>query len=186
MMNLTGEFPAVTLSDRAVMAHRTNTSKTSASVTRELLTGAAKSLHFHLTFANDVRLLITLAKSGTEPAWHWRVFSTLQELASLRPGWDSYNAATLSPVAVARCIKTLLPVLPGEALEPSVVPTRDGGLQLEWHSNGVDFEIKVPPTGPVSYLLVRPGTDQTEEWEGPPARYARAIEEAIRRLMPQA
>lgn len=33
---------------------------------------------------------------------------------------------------------------------PSLVPCFDGGLQIEWHMNGVDLEIWVGPEGDVS------------------------------------
>jgi hypothetical protein len=73
--------------------------------------------------------------------------------------------------------------LPDDTPEPTVVPTREGGLQLEWRRSGVEFEIAVPPEGPITYLLVddqHPDDDQ--EWEGAPQLHAKTIADAIKRL----
>ena len=34
---------------------------------------------------------------------------------------------------------------------PALVPTVRGGLQLEWHRQGVDIEVEVDPNGSVSW-----------------------------------
>jgi len=47
---------------------------------------------------------------------------------------------------------------------PSIVPTSDGGLQLEWHQEEADLEMDVRPDLRVDIFLKMP-KDQT--WEGP-------------------
>ncbi|HEY3241769.1 MAG TPA: hypothetical protein VGM03_00330 [Phycisphaerae bacterium] len=36
----------------------------------------------------------------------------------------------------------MVAVLPDDAPAPAVVPTSRGGLQLEWHTRGIDLEIE--------------------------------------------
>jgi len=107
-----------------------------------------------------------LTGSGSEPTALWHVLGTLRRLAALPRGWDSYGAKPLTPTALRRMLGLLPLLLPDDAPEPSVVPTRDGGIQLEWHRRGIDFEVKVPPTGPISYLVADAGTGEEREWEG--------------------
>ena len=80
------------------------------------------------------------------------LMALFRRLAGLRPGWDSYGACALSPVAVQRAIVLMRADLP----IPAVVPTRAGGIQMEWHRHGIDVEINVPPTGDIEYLVVDP------------------------------
>lgn len=116
-----------------------------------------------------------------EPPWLLRVTNSIQHLADLPAGWDSYGAAPISMHATQRCIESVLAKLPQETPEPTVVPTREGGIQLEWHYGRVDFEIGIPPAGPISYLLVD-GNGEEYEWEGPPASHTGSIQRAIAQL----
>lgn len=63
---------------------------------------------------------------------------SLDILAALKPGWDSYGACAIAPDAI-RAARVMLSA-------PSVVPCSDGGVQLEWHRDGFDIEIRIPPS----------------------------------------
>lgn len=67
----------------------------------------------------------------------------LYSLTELQTGWNSYGARPIRPDViyhVARWVpRLILSTTPG----PSVVPRVQGGLQLEWHRNGIDLEIFV-------------------------------------------
>ena len=72
----------------------------------------------------------------------------------------------------------LAKILDSRTPPPSVVPTWDGGVQVEWHRNGVDLEIEISPTGEAEYFFASPD----EEREGPAwdqierlTKYARTI-----------
>jgi hypothetical protein len=142
-----------------------------------------RALPFKLSFWDGDHMDFVLLGSGWEPSWHWRVINNIQRLAALAPNWDSYGAEPLRTSAARRCITSVLMSLPDDTPEPTVVPTREGGLQLEWRRSGVEFEIAVPPEGPITYLLVddqHPDDDQ--EWEGAPQLHAKTIADAIKRL----
>lgn len=63
---------------------------------------------------------------------------------------------------VASMLTILVEILDGRAPPPSVVPAWEGGLQVEWHRNGVDLEIEVSPSGNIEYFFASPD----EEREG--------------------
>lgn len=160
MMYATGEFSTANLSTRDVLPMPRSRAFTSDR--SQLLTGEPRPVPFSIKFQNGESVEITLLRSGEEPSVHWLVFGSLQRLAELGQGWDSYSARPLSPRAVWRSVGLLTSIVPSTAPEPTVVPTRDGGVQFEWHRRGIDVEVRIPPVGEVTYIVA----DQTEEKEG--------------------
>lgn len=67
--------------------------------------------------------------------------AVLAELAALPPGWNSYNAKPVTPQAI-ETVRGLLTYL-------SIVPTSIGGLQIEGHAKGQDFEVEIAPDGTI-------------------------------------
>lgn len=67
---------------------------------------------------------------------------TLASLSTLPDDWDGYGAATISDAALA-VVRAL-----------HVVPTVNGGVQIEWHANGWDVEVEVSKDGiPTGVLM---------------------------------
>lgn len=102
------------------------------------------------------------------------VIERMAELVALPRGWDSRNASPVSYTALRRTIEFLLEYVADGIDCPVVVPTVRGGLQLEWHNNGVDVEVEVGSDGHVSCLAedrsseepVEVGLAGNEEWIG--------------------
>lgn len=91
------------------------------------------------------------------------VIERVVELATLPGGWNSYDASPVSPTALHRTLKFLLEhVMPGVD-HPSVVPTVRGGLQLEWHNNGLDIEVEIASDEPVSFFVENTRTGEISE-----------------------
>ncbi len=65
-------------------------------------------------------------------------------LATLQQDWDSYGAGPPSPLALA------------VADAFWVVPTADGGVEIELHAGGMDIEISISPAGRVRDVNVAP------------------------------
>jgi hypothetical protein len=65
---------------------------------------------------------------------------TLNHLRALKPGWNSYGAPAIDERAI-RAAEAILRT-PGQA-----VPTVHGGVQIEWHCDGVDAEFELGPDG---------------------------------------
>ena len=105
---------------------------------------------------------------------------TMQRILALpwhSDGWIS-GARRTDPAAAKRLLNVLMRILDSQAPAPAIVPTWLGGVQAEWHRNGVDLEISVNPGGTVEYYF----NNNDEEREGIASddwaqlkEYARAI-----------
>ena len=85
---------------------------------------------------------------------------------------------SVQPAAADQLIELLSMILNHDTPPPSVVPTWEGGIQVEWHRNGVDFEIEAGPSGNIDFFF----KDSDTECEGPAKdsiqalrRYAKAV-----------
>ncbi len=78
------------------------------------------------------------------PVDYYPVFAAVEELGTLRDGWDSHGGRAPTKAALTAATGALF-ALRDHA--PQVVPTPNGGLQLEWHESGVDLEIEFGPDG---------------------------------------
>ena len=78
----------------------------------------------------------------------------LDRLGRLPPGWDGGAAR---PVATG-VLEAVSRFLRSGALDQAnaclqLVPTAQGGLQLEWHSQDLDLILEREPSGAVSYYV---------------------------------
>ena len=115
-------------------------------------------------------------------AMEW-FYPTLRAMAAL-PWWTdnwSSGATRTQGAAIAYMLEILLEVLDSQTPPPAVVPTWNGGVQVEWHRNGIDFEIEVAPAGDIEYFF----KSLDEECEGQVSgdfsqlsEYARAVIES--------
>ena len=91
---------------------------------------------------------------------------------SSAPGWE-FKKTRIS--ALDAMLSVLANTLDSQTPPPTIVPTWGGGLQAEWHRNGVDLEIEVGPDGKAEYYFF----SESEEIESPVwddlARLARCV-----------
>jgi len=71
-----------------------------------------------------------------------RGFNGIDAVRKLQPNWDNDNAPAISPEAIKTALSLLL-------VTPFVVPRSNGGIQLEWHQDGLDCEVVIKPDGTV-------------------------------------
>ena len=86
-------------------------------------------------------------------------------LVQLPNGWNSYGARPVSPKTVHHAtwfLREAASLIPNLAT-PSVVPTVGGGLQLEWHVQGVDVEIEFSADGSASWCAEDRGSGAASE-----------------------
>lgn len=159
----TGNFATVALSRSAV---EIPSSARRFEGSQIMLTAIPHPLPFILEFRSGERLEIELVGSGREPTSLWRFLHSIKELAELPTGWDSYRAKPIAATAVRRAFPLLPAILPEMAPLPTVVPTANGGLQVEWHRNGIDMEITVPPVGPLTCFIADSNAGTEREWSG--------------------
>jgi hypothetical protein len=50
---------------------------------------------------------------------------------------------------------------------PAWTPTREGGVQLDWHENGIDLEIEFQPSSSDGFAVFVDREGQISEWDGP-------------------
>jgi hypothetical protein len=90
---------------------------------------------------------------GPVHAWLPEVLQRLGFLLSLPPEWDSHRATRVSEQLAANVLRFLQEVMRPETAPPSVVPLEDGGLQIEWHTGGMDVEIEFEPSEPLEIYI---------------------------------
>lgn len=67
----------------------------------------------------------------------------LKSLRSLGPNWNSYQSEQISSQAIQGSWSLLKTIYQrGDVPMPSIVPTANGGVQIEWHKNLYDLEIE--------------------------------------------
>lgn len=93
--------------------------------------------------SNESTQQISLQVSQPAAAWIRAAIGKIEDLTALAPGWDDYNAKIIDATVAVQAVRFILdhayPTLP----EPAIVPTSDGGIQIEWHRGGVDFEVAI-------------------------------------------
>ena len=101
------------------------------------------------------------------------VIPTFDAMAALSRNFPvrRYVSKRIQHSLVISMLMVLIEILDNDTPPPSVVPTYEGGLQVEWHRNGVDLEIEISPDGNAEYFFASPD----EEREG-------AVWEDIERL----
>ena len=74
--------------------------------------------------------------------WFRPALETMLDLRSRSsaPGWESEK---IRDSALDEMLSVLSNTLDSQTPTPTIVPTWEGGLQAEWHRNGVDLEIEV-------------------------------------------
>ena len=98
--------------------------------------------------------------------WLRPTIDQLVRLALLPRRWDTYDALPMDRQQMLVALNFLIRFLGADAPAPAVVALANGGLQFEWHTNGLDVELTFEPApdhGPMLYAF-----DQSTggEWEG--------------------
>jgi len=106
---------------------------------------------------------IRIEVDDAPPAWLEPVIGALRELLRLPPGWNSYQAQPVAAEAAVAALELLRDTMPDALPGPAIVPTARGGVQLEWHTRGIDLEIEALPTG--RYVLSFEHERTGESWE---------------------
>ena len=98
----------------------------------------------------------------SENCW---LLPTLKAITSLP--WENDNWCTgghrTNPTAVANLIAVLVKVGDDRMPPPHIVPAWDGGVQAEWHRNGVDLEIDIATDGTAEFFFIDPDGAEHEK-----------------------
>ena len=82
-----------------------------------------------------------------DAVWVDTFIDRCSRLLQLPDNWDSYGGEPVSSAVVLRALLLLTEVMTEDSPLPAVIPSSDGGVQLEWHRGGVEVEVYVPPSG---------------------------------------
>jgi len=94
---------------------------------------------------------VTLAVQPPIPNAAMEAMSRAAGFLQLPPGWNSYRAKPIAHENVIAAITFLFEYVESATPKPDVVPTTKGGVQIEWHINGIDLEVLFSSTGPEFY-----------------------------------
>ncbi len=95
------------------------------------------------------------------PPWFKEAVTQMRELLSLGENWNGYGEQPVHDSAFWRALGVLGDIgINGP--RPDIVPTPDGGLQLEWMGAGFEIEVEIPPEGPAIIFISNPSGKETE------------------------
>lgn len=86
---------------------------------------------------------------------YFQLAETIYAFSSLKKNWDSYNADTISQVAIEAAIKLLDNLFTNDLSEVkvNVFPMRDGGIQFEFDGSTISAELEINPNGVKNFIL---------------------------------
>lgn len=99
------------------------------------------------------------------PNWIYPLIVKLEGVLDLKPNWDSYGSLPIDPAYIDAAIRLLWTTMPSEMIEPQVIPTSNGRVQLEWHENGIDLEIEFVSLHRLNILFEDSNTGESLERE---------------------
>ena len=79
---------------------------------------------------------------GEPRPWLTPMMQAFGALLELRTGWDAYGSPPIQSAYIESALAVIFAVMRDDTPAPSVVPTSRGGVQIEWHTRGVDLEIE--------------------------------------------
>lgn len=120
---------------------------------------------------------VNIAKSSPAVAHLRKLTNTLSEFVNLPLGWDGYDGVPTSEAAALKALHILLSIMSDESIPPALVPTSQGGIQLEWHSSGYDVEIEVRRDGRIECYVERDA--KGESWVDHQVPNDRSFQEAL-------
>lgn len=94
--------------------------------------------------------------------WLNQTIAEIVRLMWLPGDWSSDNPRQIEPKSIEKILAVLLTILDSDSTPPAVVPTTRGGVQVEWHQNGIDLEIEAFNSSKLEYYF----SDSKGEKEG--------------------
>lgn len=102
------------------------------------------------------------------------------DLLGLQEGWNSYSAKPIRRGNAVRAVELLFELLGSRTPPPIVVPTVRGGIQLEWHTKGVDIEVYIRSPTDVSFFAEH--IESNERTEQPLANHEHELKSWLERI----
>ena len=103
----------------------------------------------------------------------------LAEFRALPENWNSYGAMPTTQTACEKLLAVVETLLPAKHPACAIVPTPQGGVQLEWHRGGIDAELEVCYSGLVECYVDRGGEEHCWVGDYGAARFAAYLREHL-------
>lgn len=157
---LTDRRHEITTTDR----HRPNIACLSS---RELVHQDPDTIHLTVTEGGQAvrSIKFTVATTPT-PKWLLAAVQRSGALLVLPYDWDRQGAPPVEATAIQSALDALCLLMEQDSSLPAWTPTRDGGVQLDWHENGIDLEIEFGPNSADGYVAFFDQAEQLPEWDG--------------------
>ncbi len=107
------------------------------------LTDLTREHHLQLQGAAGCELEVHFEVLLDLPRWLGLLLPRFLHLLALPDNWDSYSSRRIDQRRVGHAIDLLEEVMEQHVPVPTIVPTHDGGLQLEWHQGQIDLEVEI-------------------------------------------
>lgn len=122
----------------------------------------ARSRRYEIPISSQRKMLVYTPVDS--PNWFEDALQKMAELLSLEENWDSYGAPRIDSCIVESVAQLLSALTKSWVPKPWICPTVRGGVQIEWHTNGIDIEIEY--LSPTKVSVLSDGPLGEEEWEG--------------------
>lgn len=117
-------------------------------------------------FGNVMRRIEFSVPDMPVPRWLVPTIERSGRLLSLPSNWDLQGASPIDPKSIQVGVEALYDFMSEGGSLPQWTPTRDGGVQLDWHENGIDLEIQFGTTTE-PYAVFEDSERPATEWDGP-------------------
>jgi hypothetical protein len=112
------------------------------------------------------RLEISIENAPPLP-WLEPSIQAIANLLMLPTNWDFEGAPPVHVPTAQLALEGLLRFMDQTTVAPQWTPTRLGGLQVDWHQNGIDLEIAFDSEYPAGYAIFSDLRNAANDWEGP-------------------
>jgi hypothetical protein len=131
-------------------------------------TGGRKPLLVRIRISGNLapRMLVTI-ENAPAPPWLEPSIQSIGRLLMLPRNWDLEDAPPVQVSSAQWALEGLARFMGDASAAPQWTPTRAGGLQADWHQDGIDLEIAFDCEYPGGYVLFSDLRDSASDWEGP-------------------
>jgi len=91
--------------------------------------------------------------------WKLQTIYKILGLSNLEENWDSYGGKPTDQIIINKTVELIQSLsFPYDEMPlPAVIPTSEGGLQLEWSEGGKELEIEIRSSGDIEWFMCQNG-----------------------------
>jgi hypothetical protein len=132
----------------------------------ELLNNRCATIDVSLTEAGREKRICFAVPNQAVPAWLPIAIEHAAKLLSLPFNWDGEGGPPVQYKPIQNALNALCSIMNEHSALPQWTPTSAGGVQLDWHENGIDLEIELPPLGGDPPTVFSDRTGVETDWDG--------------------